>query len=238
MQLIARLARLGCCLALVVTHAACGGQTAPPDVQSNLRDTRYCEVLLANVNLPNVHVTVYNTIGLNDCPDAAWSLLDANTLATEHAASFASLNGPRYWMIDAFVRAAIPDPTVVTFGSIDMRAAAAIDLTLAEAMQQAPYQPRQIQRDTTVRFVANRPVYELVDPAGRIFDMQSYSVQTTAQTAADLATLGDRLVLPTDWTFRTRVLTADLVVTAIDQVATVVQDDLGNTYQLSQQQQP
>lgn len=230
-----RVPPLGCCLAVVLTQLACGGAEPAPDAQSNLRNTRYCEVFLATANLPNVHIAVYNTIGLNDCPDAAWSTLDAPTLASEHGATFAVLNGPRYWMIDAFVRAAIPDPTVVTFGTIEMRQAAAIDLSLAEAMQQAPYQPRQIQRDTTVRFVANQPVHELVDPSGRIFDLQSYSVQQVAQTPADLATLGDRLVLPTGWAFRSRVLAADLLVTAIDRLATVVQDDFGNTYQLSQQ---
>lgn len=230
-----RIALVACGLGLALTQLACGGAGPVEDAQSNLRGARYCEVLLATAKLPNVHVEVYNTIGLNECPEAAWSALDTAQLAAEHAATFAVLNGPRYWMLDAFVKAAIPDATVVTFGEIGMRQAAAIDLPLAEAMQQAPYQPRQIQRDTTVRFVANQPVFELVDPAGRVFVMQSYSVQTIAQSQADLATLGGRLTLPTGWTFRTRTLASDLLVTALDSLATVVQDDFGNTYQLSQQ---
>lgn len=86
-----------------------------------------------------------------------------------------------------------------------------------------------------MRFVANQPVFELVDPVGGVFVMQSYSVQTSAQSQTDLATLGDRLTLPTGWTFRTRTLAVDLLVTAIDRLARVVQDDFGNTYQLSQQ---
>ncbi len=50
-----------------------------------------------------------------------------------------------------------------------------------------------------------------------------------------LADLGARLKLPEGWAFRSRVLTADLRVTAVDEVATLVQDELANTYQLSQQ---
>jgi hypothetical protein len=65
--------------------------------------------------------------------------------------------------------------------------------------------------------------------------MQSYSVETTAQTEASLAGLGQTLQLPDGWTFRTRTLDASLSVTAVEGLATVVQDDLSNTYQLSQQ---
>ena len=90
-------------------------------------------------------------------------------------------------------------------------------------------------RTTTYVFEANKPVFELVDPEGRVFDMQAYSVQTTPQTQESLADLGAKLTLPGGWQFRTRTLTADLQVTAVDGLATVVQDELLNTYQLSQQ---
>ena len=33
-----------------------------------VRGERYCEVLLATSDGSNLHVDVYNTVGLNDCP--------------------------------------------------------------------------------------------------------------------------------------------------------------------------
>ncbi|HZJ25741.1 MAG TPA: hypothetical protein VFF40_01790 [Acidimicrobiia bacterium] len=69
---------------------------------------------------------------------------------------------------------------------------------------------------------------------GRVFVMQSYSLELDPTlTVADLAGLGDRLALPDGWSFSARTLDEDLIVTDIDGVATVIQDDLHNTYQLS-----
>lgn len=66
------------------------------------------------------------------------------------------------------------------------------------------------------------------------FIYPSYSVQKVAQTEATLPTLGASLMLPAGWTYRTRTLTADLAVKAVNGKATVVQDDNDNTYLQSQ----
>jgi hypothetical protein len=42
------------------------------------------------------------------------------------------------------------------------------------------------------------------------------------------------LALPQGWTYRSRVLATDLDVAAVDGIATVVQDDFADTYQLAQ----
>ena len=236
-------------IVLVVTLAAagCGGASsggagdlgAPPDggdAVTNLRGQRYCEVLVATLNAPNVHVDVYNTQGLDDCPEDAWTQLDPAALQMQLGASMVLLNGPRYWMLDAFVHATLIDPTPVTFGTIAMRHAGSIDLPLADVMTLGgPYLTHQIQRDTVVRFDAGQPVFELVDPSGQIYDMQSYSVQKTALSQADLPGLGSRLMLPAGWSFRSRTLDADLLVTAVGGIAVVAQDDFADTYELSQQ---
>jgi hypothetical protein len=212
---------------------------AAPDtgvLVGNLRGTRYCEVVLATVGAQTIHLEVYNTQGLNDCPAAEWTQLDPNQIKVAYGADMVVLNGPRYWMLDAFVEGQLVDPTPKTFGTIEMRHAANVDVPAADvATLQNAYIFRQVQRNTVVRFDAGKPVFELLDTTARVFDMQSFSVQKTPQTDADLATLGSRLTLPAGWTFRTRVIAADLTVTAIDHVATVVQDDFANTYQLSQQ---
>ena len=204
---------------------------------SEVRGDRYCEVLIGKLTGATVHIEVYNTYLLNDCPAADWASIDAAAIKAEQMADVVVLNGPRYWMMDAFQNSALVDPTSHTFGALEMRLAGTLDLPLAEVKGGAtPYAPREVARTTSWVYQANKPVFELVDPTGRIFDMQSYSVQSNAaQTMDTLADLGGALTLPAGWKFQTRTLTADLTVTAVDGKATVVQDDFANTYQLSQQ---
>jgi hypothetical protein len=230
-------------IAAVLAVALAGSPAAeapPPAAQKTsrmgMRGQRYCEVLLFDGNVLGVKAAVYNTIGLNECPDEAWKKLDAGKLAEESHVKRAKLNGPRYWMIDGLEGSRLLDPTPRSFGGVEMRKAGELELGLSDALSgNKPYNDRTVQRDTVWVFQQGKTVFELVDPKGRVFDMQSYSVQKTAQTEASLAELGKRLTLPSGWTFRTRVLTADLRVTAVGGQATVVQDDLENTYQLSQQ---
>ena len=61
--------------------------------------------------------------------------------------------------------------------------------------------------------------------------MQSYAqILDPGQTIGDLRSLGARLELPRGWAFRTRRLKRDLTLRANGE-ATIVQDDLQNTYQ-------
>ncbi len=221
-----------------VTADSAAEVSTPRNVEtaSGLRDRRYCEVLAGTISGGNVLLDVYNTIGLNDCPDAAWRALDVAALRTELGVPAVVLNGPRHWTIDAFESGSLQNPTVRTIGGIAMRVAGRIEVPLAVAMSgNPPYRIQTVRRDTTVRFESGNRVYELVAADGGVFVMQSYSLQMQSQTLASLEALGDRLHPPTGWMFRTRVLTAPLRVTAIDGLATVTTDDVGNTYQRSQQ---
>lgn len=201
---------------------------------TDVRGRRYCEILAGDVVGDAVKLDVWNTFGLNDCPDEAWRALTVDGVRKELAKTVVVLNGPRHWLISAFENSALLDPTVRTIGGIEMRVAGRVSVPVSVATGAKPYVDRTVERNTTFVFRSGVMVYELVDPAGRIFDMQSYSLQTTPQTEASLATLGDRLTLPTGWSFRARTLAADLRIVATG-TATVVTDDFGNTYQLSQQ---
>jgi hypothetical protein len=48
-----------------------------------LRNLRYCEILVVNRHAMSATASVYNTVGLNDCPDAQWKSLDAEKLKKE-----------------------------------------------------------------------------------------------------------------------------------------------------------
>lgn len=226
---------LGLLLSLLALAPACDEADAP---RETVRDDRYCEILLGTADLAagTVAIDVYNTVGLNDCPQDLWAALDAEAIKAEAMVDAAILNGPRHWVLDAFEQSTLQDTTVRAFGGVEMRKAGALELSLAEvAVPSAPYTPRTVRRDTTWRYYAGQSVYELVDPDGAVFDMQSYSTQQVEQDEASLAGLGEELELPAGWSFRARVLAEDLEVTAVDGLAMVVQDERGNTYQRSQQ---
>jgi hypothetical protein len=102
-----------------------------------------------------------------------------------------------------------------------------------EDLSQNPYEERSVVRDTEFVFLSGSEVYELVAADGTVYVMQSYAhiVDDTLNEAA-LQTLGERLVLPEGWAYRVRIVDEDYVVVDREGIATVVQDELQNTYQL------
>ncbi|MGB2922673.1 MAG: hypothetical protein WA944_00885 [Mycobacterium sp.] len=201
---------------------------------SGLRGKRYGEVLLVTVGTnagEGPQAVVYNTFGLNDCPPDLWSQLDAGALAEEHGATAALLNGPRYWLMDDIVKDTGGQRETATFGGIDMIRQATVALT---SMNPAPYLANTVTRNAVFVFDAGRPVFELVDPQGRTWVMQTWSqVVDPTLRYEDLAGLGARLRPPEGWSYRTRVLDDELRIDTTSQAAQVLQDDLTNSYSLA-----
>ena len=106
------------------------GDTTPVD----RRGSRYCEVLVGMISNTSVHIDVYSTEGLNDCPDAAWSQIDTTALKAQFAADLVILNGPRYWILDSLAGSTLQDTAVKQLGGIEMRKAGAIDLPSADVV--------------------------------------------------------------------------------------------------------
>jgi hypothetical protein len=114
---------------------------------------------------------------------------------------------------------------------LTMRRLATVDL--GEDPSPRPYVERYVNRGAVFFFDAGRPVYELVNPEGLAYVMQAYCVGVDPTlTEADLGALGERLALPEGWSFRTRILDEELVVDTTASIATVLQDELENTYTL------
>lgn len=210
------------CLGLVVSIAQAASN-------SNLRGARYCEII-ASKTIP--HFAVYNTIGLNDCPEDVWSKISPRQVKKEIGSTFVHLNGPRYWVIDGFEHSNLVSPTVKDISGLKMREAGVLHLSMRDMLKpNKAYQTRDVNRQTTWVYQAGKPVYELIDPQGTVYVMQSYSVQRTAQTPESLAELGAKLQLPAGWKFKTGVLSQTQNLQAVDGMAIVVQDDFLNTYQ-------
>jgi hypothetical protein len=98
-------------------------------------------------------------------------------------------------------------------------------------MMHRPYRELTIDRDTIYRFKAGNPVFLLEGPDGSRYAMQAYAqIVDKSLDYAGLPALGSRLKLPSGWRYTTLTPETDLVLGAKG-TATVVQDELENTYQ-------
>jgi hypothetical protein len=196
------------------------------------RGSRYGEVLAVFAEGDRFSAHVYGTQLLNDCPQELWESLDGPSIARELGALMVKLNGPRYWMIDGLGSKGQPiEPVLHDFNGILMGRIAVVDLGTNPA--QVPYTVRHVDRKAIFFFDEGSTVHELVDPDGLTYVMQAYCVGVDpALTESGLAGLGERLDLPMGWTFQTRILDEELIVDTSETVATVLQDELENTYTL------
>jgi len=191
---------------------------------------RYGEVLLVRVTQTGPEASVYNSFPLNDCPADLWSQLDPQVILTEHGAAAALLNGPRYWLMSTIEKAVTGTPETKTFGGIDMLRQATVQLS---SMNPAPYTVNKVSRHAVFVFDANRPVFELIDPHGRRWVMQTWSqIVDPTLSLDDLPGLAARLQLPSGWSYQSRILTSPLRVDTTTEDAHVTQDDLANSYSL------
>ncbi len=197
-----------------------------------LRGVRYGEVLLLRSDDRGFSAEVCNTLGYNDCPPDAFAELDAAAIAAEHGALLALKNGPRHWVLDA-IEAGMRDAAPTTkFGTLEMFLAATIEFG-SSLPDPGGYIERHVARDTVFEWAAGTPLHELHAPDGRVYVMQALSLAVDpAQTLDSLASLEQRLAPPDGWTFATRTETRALrLLSDADGVATVVQDELANSYQ-------
>jgi hypothetical protein len=199
---------------------------------TDMRGVRYGEVLAVYARDHGFEAEVYGTQMLNDCPQDLWDTLDAAVLADELGAVAVKLNGPRYWMLDGLGQKVAPiDPVFAEFNGLTTRRIAVVPL--GDTPGTTPYSTVHVDRGAMFFFDAGKPVHELVDPDGSAYVMQAYCVGVDPTLTADeLADLGGRLALPDGWSYRTRILDAELVVDTTGSLATVIQDELENTYTL------
>ena len=191
---------------------------------------RYGEVLLVTPGEAGPQATVYNTFPLNDCPAQLWSALDAQAIAAENGAATALLNGPRYWLMNGIEKAPQGPPMTKAFGGIEMLRQATV---LLSSMNPAPYTVNKVNRNAVFTFDAEREIYELHDPGGQRWVMQTWSQTVDPNLSlADLPGLADRLALPDGWSYQPRMLTSTLRVDTTTRDAQVLQDDLANSYSL------
>jgi hypothetical protein len=196
------------------------------------RGQRYGEVLAVYAENDEFHAEVFGTQLLNDCPAELWDTLEVPALMEQLGALFVKLNGPRYWVLDGFGNKRAPvEPVMASFNGLEMRRIAILEL--GKVPMQIPYMDRKVDRGAIFFFDAGKPVFELVNPEGLAYVLQAYCVSVDPTISEDnLADLGAKLNLPEGWIYRTRILEEELVIDTSDTLATVLQDELENSYTL------
>jgi hypothetical protein len=147
-------------------------------------------------------------------------------------AILAKLNGPRYWTLDGFGTKLQPvEPIMRDFNGIMMRRIAVVDLGPEPKM--GPYNEMKVNRQVIFFFDAGQTVHELVNPEGLAYVMQALCIGVDPTMSVEsLDTLGERLSMPEGWSYRSRVLTEDLIIDTTGSPATVLQDEFENSYTL------
>jgi len=220
-------------LALLLV-APCSMKAAPVAAEGfrdNLRGARYGEIVLVKTGFFTLTGKVYNTLGLNDCPEAQWKELNPFSIKISHDAVAVLLNGPRCFMMD---QASLLKPgKVQSFGSLQARHLANVKITPEILLKgkAKPYTENPVTRTSVFRYMKGRNLYELVSPQGAVYVMQSFSMQVDPkQTISSLPTLGSRLHLSQGWKFQVAKPESDLTLEAKG-MAIVLQDELENSYQ-------
>jgi len=204
----------------------------PQKLVPDMRGVRYGEVLAVYLRENGLEAEVFGTQLINDCPQELWDTLDAETVAAEMGAIMAKLNGPRYWTLDGFGTKLQPvEPIMRDFNGIMMRRIAVVELGPEPKM--GPYNEMKVNRQVIFFFDAGQTVHELVNPEGLAYVMQALCVGVDPTMSVEsLDTLGERLSMPEGWSYRSRVLTEDLIIDTTGSPATVLQDEFENSYTL------
>lgn len=196
----------------------------------NFRNKRYCEVVVGH----GLSAYVYNSVGLNSCPEDLWTKLNVKKIKKQADSSFIYLNGPRYFTMDKVINTKLYDDTIKDFGGIEMRVGGVVKISIRDLLKGfRPYREHHVTRKTTWIYEAGKPVYELISPSKQVFVMQSYSVEVVKLTPESLMSLRSMLKLPKGWQFKSGIIKKDTSLETLNSKAVVVQDSLKNTYQLA-----
>jgi hypothetical protein len=199
---------------------------------TEVRGQRYGEILIVRSEDDALVAEVYNSYGLNDCPQDLWDKLDLAAIAASEGGLAAVANGPRYWLMDTIEKSGPQTPDVHDFGGILMRRAAT--LKLGTEFDPSPYKGRRVARTAVFSFDAGSMIYELAAPDGAVYVMQSWCTSVEpGLIQSDLETLGERLDVPEGWAYRCRRLERPLDVMTKTEDAVVLQDELKNSYCLT-----
>jgi hypothetical protein len=216
---------------LLISVLVCCPMVISAGTRLDVRGTRYCEIIVSDSWF---RCAVYTTEGLNNCPDNLWNAITKKDVKNATGASRAILEGPRYWAMDKIQTTPLIQVKEKKFKQLLTKKIAYVKITFQEIIAGTrPYYRHIVDLNNTFTYDAGKPVYELIDPKGRVFVMQSYKLHGAEKTAGDLSKLAKQLNLPQGWQFKTGVLSQTKQLKTNNNKAVVLHDNLKNRYQWS-----
>lgn len=215
--------------AVLLLPAGASAKPAPYKLIKNTYNARYCEIFLIDSGTSSGYTAeVYNTIGVNDCPEATWNAVDFSALTVEKGVLLAAPNGPRHWVLDAIGGRNV-GPTV-TLSGLEIRKVATANFP---TLPPPNFTELTINRSTQWIFNKGRRVRELIAPNGRRYVMQAYDgapTKTEEELDPTNTELGAGYGVPEGWRYRTFKVKKRWVLTA-PKKAIIVRDGLKSVYQ-------
>jgi len=215
-------------------------QVTPP--QQELRDYPYGEVIPDTVSEGILTEHIFNSLPYGPIVPKDFAqiteqqVIDAYNLAYGSNCVGATVNGPRHWVLDNLTTLGglTASGDELTVGDIQFGLAGQLQTAVGNpTIGSDPYVVNTVQRNTQYTFHKGLLVYELTDPDGNVYVMQSYSQQIEPSiTLNNLEFLGPWDYLPSGWTYAARRLTRDLVLTANGSTQ-IVNDYFRNTFQIN-----
>lgn len=198
------------------------------------RGYRYGEILnLFHSEGRGSWAEVWNTMLLNDCPPEEFDAIDFEDFARSTGSLLAFKNGPRFWIWDS-LELTPPDERIITqAGTLSLQLVATLELGDDDPTR-VSYVDRTVARDNVWEFAAHQPRFYLHAPDDTRYVMQAYAIYVDPSLSyEDLPVLGGRLELPEGWRYEVDLdpSTVLRVNCGPEKVATVLQDELANTYQ-------
>ena len=210
---------------------------------------QYCEVLLQVPNSPS-GLPVFNTTGYNACPN--YSTLTGQAIINSYNATYPAgnpyglpsgatgfiLDWPRNWVYNQGFSAPtgateslvldVPYPNVSGAPTTTFGFAAFNTNTTGLA-----YVPSNVVRDATWTYFANNLIFQLLDPSGDLYVMQSYArfidPALSYENLQDVAYMTSKMGLPPGWSYSVAQLLQQFDNNS-EGNAILVQDALGNSY--------
>lgn len=195
----------------------------------NLVGSQYCEIWVECNETGNL---VYNTAGVNNvadpkdsCPYEQWSSFNSTAMAQQARVDGVYFNAPRGWTIDKVV---LPTGKNIR----DFQGIKATWWTTSTAKGQLPQYTRvDVQRDSQITFNAGTPLFIMDTPDNGTCVMKSWSmIVDPSQTYDDLFNLSERINPPAGFEYRVATYDQPLVMTPVNGIQSLVQDELENTY--------
>ena len=205
---------------------------------TRMYDKRYCEYLFVYLGPSGYYADVWNTFGLNNCPEKLWKASDPVALAKGMGALVVKLNGPRHWLIDRArinfdPNAPLEQGKVQSFSGLKMRRLTTGLVPTVDGKPGLPaYTETTVNRTTDFTFSHRHPLRVLISADGKSYAMQAFSqIKDPTLTERKLNRLDSKLSLPDGWRYKVRHLKKDLTLKTVART-TVLQDEFENTYQL------